>query len=116
MIDPFQETGPMARFSNAFIIVLILAAIPRARADNPTARYDKVRTIKVGGEGGWDFLEVDSANRMLYVTRGNRVVVLDLATEKVVGEIAETPGVHGVAFVPALNRGFTSNGGDSTVT
>src|SRR5437763_1059723 len=116
MIDPFQETGPMARFSNAFIIVLILAAIPRARADDSTARYDKVRTIKIGGEGGWDFLEVDAANRKLYVARGTRVMVVDLDSEKVVGEIPDTPGVHGVAFVPDLNRGFTSNGGDSTVT
>jgi DNA-binding beta-propeller fold protein YncE len=44
------------------------------------------------------------------------VVVLDLETEKVVGEISDTPGVHGIAFVADLNRGFTSNGGDSSVT
>ena len=59
---------------------------------------------------------MDAANRRLYVTRGTRVVVVDLDTEKVVGEIADTPGVHGVAFVPDLGRGFTSNGGDSSVT
>ena len=95
-------------------------ALPRpgrdGRAEDPTARYDKVHTIKVGGEGGWDFLEVDAANRKLYVARATRVVVIDLDTEKVVGEIPDTPGVHGVAFVPELNRGFTSNGGNSTVT
>jgi DNA-binding beta-propeller fold protein YncE len=72
--------------------------------------------LTLGGEGGWDFLEVDAANRRLYVTRGTRVVVVDLDTEKVVGEIADTPGVHGVAFVPDLGRGFTSNGGNSSVT
>src|SRR5260370_777369 len=71
---------------------------------------------KLGGEGGWDFLEVDATNRKLYVTRGTRVMVVVLDTEKVVGEIPDTPGVHGVAFVPDLNRGFTSNGGDSTAT
>src|SRR2546426_747193 len=87
-----------------------------AESQDSTARYEQVRTIKIGGDGGWDFLEVDAANRKLYVTRGTRVVVMDVDTEKVVGEIADTPGVHGVAFVPALNRGFTSNGGDSTVT
>jgi DNA-binding beta-propeller fold protein YncE len=83
---------------------------------DPTARYDKVHAIPIGGEGGWDFLEVDAANRRLYVTRGNRVIVVDLDTEKVVGEIPDTPGVHGVAFVPDLGRGFTSNGGDSSAT
>jgi DNA-binding beta-propeller fold protein YncE len=106
----------MARLSLALFAALMFVPTPKAGAQDPAARYEQVRAIKIGGEGGWDFLEVDAANRMLYVTRGNRVVVVDLDTEKVVGEIADTPGVHGIAFVPALNRGFTSNGGDSTVT
>ena len=112
----------MARFSLALCVssalcaALMLVPTSKVGAQDPTARYDKVRTIKIGGEGGWDFLEVDAANRKLYVARGTRVVVVDLETEKVVGEIADTPGVHGIAFVPKLNRGFTSNGGDSTVT
>lgn len=106
----------MAQPSLAIALAVVFISTMRAGAQDSTARYDKVRTIKIGGEGGWDFLEVDAANRMLYVTRGTRVVVVDLDTEKVVGEIADTPGVHGIAFAPALNRGFTSNGGDSTVT
>jgi DNA-binding beta-propeller fold protein YncE len=95
---------------------LLLALAPSVGAQDPLTRYDKSHTIAIGGDGGWDFLEVDPANRRLYVTRGTRVVVVDLDSEKVVGEIADTPGVHGVAFVPDLNRGFTSNGGDSSVT
>src|SRR5262249_25533837 len=94
----------------------LFVATCATRAEAAVARYDQVRTIKIGGEGGWDFLEVDPANRRLYVARGTRVIVVDLETEKVVGEIPDTPGVHGIAFVPDLNRGFTSNGGDSTVT
>ena len=89
---------------------------PTGEAQDPAARYDTIRKIAIGGEGGWDFLEVDSANRRLYVTRGTRVVVVDIDREKVVGEIADTPGVHGVAFVPDLNRGVTSNGGNSSAT
>jgi DNA-binding beta-propeller fold protein YncE len=116
MIDSLKETPIMARLSLALFAALMFVPTPKAGAQDPAARYERVRTIEVGGEGGWDFLEVDSANRMLYVTRGTRVVVIDLDTEKVVGEIGDTPGVHGIAFVPALNRGFTSNGGDSTVT
>ena len=76
----------------------------------------KVHKIAVGGEGGWDYLTVDSDTRRLYVSRGNRVVVVDLDKETVVGELPETPGIHGVAIVPELNKGFTSNGTDSTVT
>jgi DNA-binding beta-propeller fold protein YncE len=107
----------MARLGFALTpALLLLALVPPAKAQNPLARYQKVHKIEIGGEGGWDFLEVDAANRHLFVTRGTRVVVVDLDTEKVVGEIPDTPGVHGVAFVPDLNRGFTSNGQDSTVT
>jgi DNA-binding beta-propeller fold protein YncE len=106
----------MARLKLVVTAASLLALIPWARAQDPTARYDSVRKITVGGEGGWDFLEVDAANRRLHVTRGNRVVILDLDTEKVVGEIADTPGVHGVAIVPDLGRGVTSNGGDSSAT
>ena len=76
----------------------------------------KVHKIVVGGEGGWDYLTVDSEARRLYVSRGNRVVVLDLDKETVVGELADTPGLHGIAIVPELGKGFTSNGSDSSVT
>jgi DNA-binding beta-propeller fold protein YncE len=106
----------MTRLSLALSASLLLVLATRASAQDPSARYEKSHTIAIGGEGGWDFLEVDAANRRLYVARGNRVVVVDLDSEKVVGEIADTPGVHGIAFVSDLNRGFTSNGGDSSVT
>ncbi len=95
---------------------VLLLASEAGLAKGPLDGYEQVRKIAVGGEGGWDFLEVDAINRKLYVSRSTRVIVLDLDSEKVVGEIPETPGVHGIAFVPDLNRGFTSNGGDSTVT
>jgi DNA-binding beta-propeller fold protein YncE len=114
--DEPKEEITMVRLTLALSASLLLILVARAGAQDPAARYEKNHTIAIGGEGGWDFLEVDPANRRLYVTRGTRVVVVDLDTEKVVGEIAETPGVHGVAFVADLGRGFTSNGGDSTAT
>ena len=106
----------MERFTLVVLGALSLTLVPHVRAQDPTARYDAVHKIVLGGEGGWDFIEVDSANRRLYVTRGTHVVVVDLDSEKTVGEIADTPGVHGVAFVPDLGRGVTSNGGDSSAT
>jgi DNA-binding beta-propeller fold protein YncE len=90
--------------------------VPAVGAQDPLASYRKVHKIAIGGDGGWDFLEVEPVARRLYVTRGDRVTVVDLDSESVVGEIADTPGVHGVAFVADLGRGFTSNGRDSTVT
>jgi DNA-binding beta-propeller fold protein YncE len=67
-----------------------------------------VRHHKIGGEGGWDYVTVDSGGRRLYQSHGDRVVVLDLDKQSVVGEIANTPGVHGVALAP--DRGFVSAG------
>jgi len=106
----------MVRLGFVLTPVLLLAWLVPVKAQDPAARYEQVRKIAIGGEGGWDFLAVDAANRRLYVTRGTHVVVVDLDTEKVAGEIPDTRGVHGVAFVPDLGRGFTSNGGDSTST
>jgi DNA-binding beta-propeller fold protein YncE len=74
------------------------------------------KRIPLPGDGSWDYLTVDAAARRLYVSHGTRVHVLDLDRKTVVGEIAPTPGVHGVALAPDLNRGFTSNGADATVT
>ena len=106
----------MKRLTFALAPVIFLVLAFPVGAQDPTSRYEKVHKIEIGGDGGWDFLEVDAANRRLYVTRGTRVVVVDIDSEKVVGQIDETPGVHGIAFVPDLDRGFTSNGGDSSVT
>ena len=77
------------------------------RADGP---YHLLKEIPVGGEGGWDYLSVDETNRRLYVSHATKVVVVDLEKEEVAGEIADTPGVHGLAPAPDLQRGVTSNG------
>jgi DNA-binding beta-propeller fold protein YncE len=78
--------------------------------------YKLKKKIKLGGEGGWDYLIFDSATRRLFISRGSKVVVVDVDTEKVVGEIPDTPGVHGIALAPELNKGFTSNGRGNNVT
>ncbi|HEV2721617.1 MAG TPA: YncE family protein [Thermoanaerobaculia bacterium] len=72
-----------------------------------------VRHHKIGGEGGWDYVTVDSGGRRLYQSHGDRVGVLDLDKQTVVGEIANTPGVHGVALSP--DRGFVSAGRANSV-
>ena len=97
----------------ALCAILILAASPgedRPRPRLPPAGYRLQRTIPLPGNEGWDYLTVDSERRRLYVTRGERVVILDLAREKVVGEIPGTAGVHGVALAENFKRGFASEG------
>lgn len=78
-----------------------------SRADGP---YRLLKVILVGEEGGWDYLSIDEVARRLYVTHAAKIVVIDLDKDAVVGEIADTPGVHGFALAPELGRGFASNG------
>lgn len=72
--------------------------------------YHLVKEIPIGGEGGWDYMSVDSAARRLYVSHGSEVVVVDLRQDTVAGVISNTPGVHGVALASGLGLGVTSNG------
>ncbi len=75
--------------------------------------YYPLKTIAIGGTGGWDYAATDEAARRVYVTHGTRIVVLDIDKDEVVGEIADTPGVHGFAIAPELGLGFSSNGQES---
>lgn len=78
--------------------------------------YHLVKTIPIGGEGGWDYCIVDSGARRVYVSHATHVVVLDADTDANVGDIPDTQGVHGIALAPDLGRGFVSNGRANTVT
>ena len=80
------------------------------------ADYKVVKTWKLGGEGGWDYLTADSDGHRLFIARATRVMVIDTDSGKQIGEIPDTPGVHGVALVPDLGCGFTSNGREDTVS
>ena len=96
-----------------FIICLSLLAVLAIPAFAQSG-YHLVDTIQVGGEGGWDILIADAKNKRLYVSHGTHVVVIDTETDKVVGDIPKTNGVHGIAFGP--EHGFTTNGRDNAVT
>jgi len=102
------------------LIVMTLGAagvlLPVALVFAAATGYHIIGAIAVGGEGGWDYLTVDANARRLYVSHGTHVVVADLDTNKVVGDIPDTPGVHGIALAPELNRGFISNGRGNNVT
>jgi DNA-binding beta-propeller fold protein YncE len=95
------------------VIALIITAVALAAA---VPGYKVVTTYNVGGDGGWDYLIADAAARRLYISRATHVVVLGLDSGKTVGDIADTPGVHGIALAPELGRGFVSNGREGTVS
>jgi DNA-binding beta-propeller fold protein YncE len=95
------------------ILSVSLAAVAVAAAG---PGYHVIKTYKVGGEGGWDYLTVDASARRFYISRGTHVIVLDADSGKNVGEIPDTPGVHGIALAADLGKGFVSNGREGTVT
>ncbi|MEI7663730.1 MAG: YncE family protein, partial [Bacteroidota bacterium] len=72
--------------------------------------YKVIKTIPVEGNGGWDYLAVDKPTQRLFISHGSCVDVLDLKSEKVIGQIPNTPGVHGIAIVQAENKGFITAG------
>jgi hypothetical protein len=97
--------------------MLAVAAMGGFAAAAPPADsgYKLAAKVTVGGDGMWDYLEVDPATHDVFVSRGTHVMVLD-ADAKAVGDIPGTQGVHGIALAPEFNKGFTSDGGDATVT
>ncbi len=100
---------------NALLIasLLILPAFLGAQA---ATGYHVIQIYPIGGTGGWDYLTMDNAAHRLYVAHDTRAVVIDPASGKVVGEVADTQGIHGVAIVPTLKRGVTSHGKAGTAT
>jgi DNA-binding beta-propeller fold protein YncE len=89
-----------------------LLALPSMLA----AQAFKIEKFNIGGEGGTDYLTADPATGRVYISRGTHVMIVDGATGKVLGDIPDTPRTHGIALAPKSNRGFTTNGGDSTST
>ena len=78
--------------------------------------YKVLNKIKIGGTGGWDYVALDNTNRRIYASHGTTVEVIDPDAGKVVGQIPQLHGVHGIAVAPELNKGFISNGQSNSVT
>jgi DNA-binding beta-propeller fold protein YncE len=92
------------------MVVAVLCVAAEAPGFKVTKKYP------VPGNGGFDYIVFDSSYNRLYVSHGTEVDVLDADSGKVLGKVEDTPGVHGIAIVPNLHRGFTTNGGNATVS
>jgi DNA-binding beta-propeller fold protein YncE len=80
------------------------------------SNYKIANKIHVGGEGGWDYLTVDEVNGRIFVSHATVALAIDIKTGQLAGTIPDTKGIHGIAIANDLNKGFTSNGRDSSVT
>ncbi|HYL64231.1 MAG TPA: YncE family protein [Candidatus Methylomirabilis sp.] len=98
---------------SCFLLLVCSSAVAQSAG---ASGYHLVKKVKLGGPGGWDYLEVDPANHHLFISRGTHVMVVDAEEGKVVGDIPDTQGVHGISIADEFNKGFTTNGrtADST--
>ena len=98
------------------LLFLMMAFVLATQAAPPAPQYEVKQKFTLGGDGGWDYLTYDPAGKRLFISRGTRVMVVDPAKGSVIGEIPNTPGIHGIALAQDLNKGFTSNGRENSVT
>jgi len=102
------------------VLVLCLAVLVvsagSAPAPPPASGYHLLKKYAIGGEGGWDYLLVDGDAHRIYISRGTHMMVIDSESGQLVSDLPDTPGIHGMALVHKLGRGFTSNGRAGTVT
>ena len=103
------------RWNLGAALAMSVALLAAAAAPSPGGCH-LIRTVVLGGEGGWNYLTVDEPTHRLFISRATRVLVVDADSGKQVGEIPDTQGIHGIALVPELGRGFTSNGKESTAS
>lgn len=118
MFLPDQATLMQTLFRHFLPAALALALVaPSAVRAGPAAESPRVlSSMNLGGDGGWDYLSFDAPRQHLFVSRGDRVLVIDVQHARQVGTIADTQGVHGIAIAPELKRGYTSNGKTASVT
>jgi len=104
----------MLKIMRTIAILLIgLSVIGNAQS---SSGYHVVKKIAVGGEGGWDYITFDARSHRLFASHGTKVEVISTDSDKVIGEIPKTEGVHGIAVANEFGRCFISNGRASTVS
>jgi YVTN family beta-propeller protein len=98
------------------IYFIFLSAFVFARAQSAESKYTLATEILIPGDAKWDYLSVDEKDHRLFVSHGNEVVVIDTDSNKIIGQVSNTPGVHGIAIAPDLGRGFSSNGKEAKIS
>ena len=109
----------MPRIPKMLLVVIcsMLTALSIRAADvHGASPFKVVNKFPLAGEGRWDYLIVDNQSRRLFLSRTNHVAVLNADSGQSIGEVADTPGVHGIALAPELGVGFVSDGGENKVT
>ena len=105
----------MQRSQLIFVISVLLGTSLTLNAQQPE-KIHLINTFHIASSGGWDYIAVQPNSNKLFVSHGGQVNILDKTTGDSLGIISNTTGVHGIAFVPSLNKGYTSNGRSNNIT
>lgn len=98
------------------LIILVILFASAGIAGAQGSGYKIIDNVKLGGEGGWDYLNADTATGLLFVSRGTHVQVMDMEKKTLVADIPNTNGVHGIALAHEFGKGYISDGRDTAVT
>jgi DNA-binding beta-propeller fold protein YncE len=102
----------MRKILDCFVTIALLSCFATAQQSG----YRVLDKVKLGGEGGWDYLNADVKTGLLFISRGSHVQVMDMEKKALVGDIPNTNGVHGIALAHEFGKGYISDGRDTAVT
>src|SRR5882672_971069 len=111
-----RESQGGSMTARLFTAAAVLFACIVAAPSTGHAQTFKMEKFDIKGDGGTDYVAVESATGRVFVSRGTHMIVIDGSSGKVLGDIPNTPGVHGAGIATKAGHGFTTNGGDKTVT
>src|ERR1700686_10775 len=112
----FAIKGGFRMTRHLLLVLAFLSAASLAAPGVGHAQTFQVQKFDIKGEGGTDYVAVEAATGRVFVSRGDHMMVVEGATGKVLGDIPNTAGVHGAGIATKAGHGFTTNGGDETVT
>ena len=104
------------KLRNALAAIALLAFMYFPASAAESSGYHLMKTVRIGGDGSWDYITADAESHRLYISHATKVEIWDTTSYQKLGEIPDTQGVHGIALAPQLGRGFTSNGHENAVT
>jgi DNA-binding beta-propeller fold protein YncE len=98
-----------------FYTAICLIMMPKNSSAQAPGNFELYKKISIPGNGGYDYMTIDTTNKRLYVSHGTNVTVIDLKTDQIIGSIDQMTGVHGIAIAPEFNKGFISDGKGNAV-
>ena len=110
---PYKKVCVSASLALLLYSLFAASQLPAAPQSTGGSGYHLIKKVKLGGSGGWDYLEIDPATHRLFISRGTHYIVVDPDQGKIIGDIPDSQRAHGIAFANEFNKGFTTDGSNA---